>query len=221
MDQARTGALIRALRQNKQLTQRQLADAIGVSDKAVSKWERGCGAPDISLLPRLSQALGTSAEALLRGDLEENDLANGNMKRVRFCVCPHCGNLLLASDAADVTCCGQTLRPLTPQTPDAGHRLAAELSDGEWYLTSDHPMRREHYLSFAALVNEDTVVLRRLYPEWGAQTRLPYAVVLHTARAVCAEDRRAQKVSRKQQRRPLSGTPLLRFWMHYAMPVTV
>ena len=43
MDQTRTGALIRALRQNKQLTQRQLADAIGVSDKAVSKWERGCG----------------------------------------------------------------------------------------------------------------------------------------------------------------------------------
>ena len=35
-------------------------------------------------------------------------------------------------------------------------------------------MRREHYLSFAALVNEDTVVLRWLYPEWGAQTRLPY-----------------------------------------------
>lgn len=102
MDQARTGVLIRALLQNKQLTQRQLADAIGVSDKAVSKWERGCGAPD------------------------------------------------------------------------AGHRLAAELSDGEWYLTSDHPMRREHYLSFAALVNEDTVVLQWLYPEWGAQTRLPY-----------------------------------------------
>ena len=56
----------------------------------------------------------------------------------------------------------------------AGAILTAELSDGEWYLTSDHPMRREHYLSFAALVNEDTVVLRRLYPEWGAQTRLPY-----------------------------------------------
>lgn len=101
-------------------------------------------------------------------------MTNGNMKRVRFCVCPHCGNLLLASDAADVTCCGQTLQPLTPQTPDDAHRLSAELSDGEWYLTSDHPMRREHYLSFAALVNEDTVVLRRLYPEWGAQTRLPY-----------------------------------------------
>lgn len=42
MDQTRTGALIRALRQQKHLTQRQLADAIGVSDKAVSKWERAC-----------------------------------------------------------------------------------------------------------------------------------------------------------------------------------
>lgn len=51
MDQTRTGALIRTLRQQKHLTQRQLADTIGVSDKAVSKWERGCGAPDISLLP--------------------------------------------------------------------------------------------------------------------------------------------------------------------------
>lgn len=51
MDQTCTGALIRALRQQKDLTQRQLADTIGVSDKAVSKWERGCGAPDISLLP--------------------------------------------------------------------------------------------------------------------------------------------------------------------------
>ena len=55
-----------------------------------------------------------------------------------------------------------------------GAILTAELSDGEWCLTSGHPMYREHYLSFAALVNEDTVVLRRLYPEWGAQTRLPY-----------------------------------------------
>ena len=86
-------------------------------------------------------------------------------------------------------------------------------------------MRREHYLSFAALVNEDTVVLRRLYPEWGAQTRLPYfahgTLLWYCTRAVRAEDRRAQKVSRKQQRRPREGTPLLRFWMHYAMPVTL
>lgn len=55
-----------------------------------------------------------------------------------------------------------------------GAILTAELSDGKWYLTSGPPMQRERYLSFAALVHEDTVVLRRLYPERGAQTRLPY-----------------------------------------------
>ena len=168
------GANIRRARTRRHLTQDDLAQAVHTTRQTISNYETGCGAPDISLLPRLSQALGTSAEALLRGDLEENDLSNGNMKRVRFCVCPHCGNLLLASDAADVTCCGQTLQALTPQAPDEAHRLTAELSDGAWYLTSSHPMQREHYLSFAALVDEDTLVLRRLYPEWDAQTRLPY-----------------------------------------------
>ena len=41
MDQIKTGALIRALRQRRQMTQLQLAETVGVSDKAVSKWERG------------------------------------------------------------------------------------------------------------------------------------------------------------------------------------
>lgn len=58
MDQIKTGALIRALRQRRQMTQLQLVETVGVSDKAVSKWERGRGAPDISLLPALSEALG-------------------------------------------------------------------------------------------------------------------------------------------------------------------
>ena len=51
MDQVKTGKLIRSLRQQKSLTQLALAEMLGVSDKAVSKWERGCGAPDISPSP--------------------------------------------------------------------------------------------------------------------------------------------------------------------------
>ena len=46
MDQIKTGALIRTLRQKEGLTQQALADRLGVSDKAISKWERGCGAPE-------------------------------------------------------------------------------------------------------------------------------------------------------------------------------
>ena len=57
MDYEKIGGLIRSLRTQQALTQLQLAGRIGVSDKAVSKWERGQGCPDVSLLPRLAQIL--------------------------------------------------------------------------------------------------------------------------------------------------------------------
>ena len=94
MDQIRTGRLIRTLRLSLGMTQLALAERLGVSDKAVSKWERGCGAPDLSLLPLLSQTLGVDTDTLLRGDLEANDMSNGNLNNMRFYVCPDCGNLI-------------------------------------------------------------------------------------------------------------------------------
>lgn len=57
MDQIKTGRLIRSLRTGRGMTQAELAQLIGVSDKAVSKWERGCGAPDLSLFPPLDLQL--------------------------------------------------------------------------------------------------------------------------------------------------------------------
>lgn len=67
MDNIRTGALIRRLRRELGLTQLQLADRLGVSDKAVSKWERGLGSPEVSTLPRLSQVLGVDLARMLQG----------------------------------------------------------------------------------------------------------------------------------------------------------
>ena len=57
MDKIKTGALIAAARKEKNLTQRELAAALHVSDRAISKWERGAGFPDISLLEPLADAL--------------------------------------------------------------------------------------------------------------------------------------------------------------------
>ena len=173
MDQIKTGALIRALRQRRQMTQLQLVETVGVSDKAVSKWERGRGAPDISLLPALSEALGVDTKALLRGDLEENEMTNGNLKKMRFYVCPDCGKLLFSTDGGDVSCCGRQLEPLKAQTAETD-RLEAAVSDGEWYVTSGHEMRREHHISFIAFLTGDTLVVKKLYPEWGLEVRLPY-----------------------------------------------
>ena len=67
MDQMKTGMLIRMLRQRRQMTQLQLAERIGVSDKAVSKWERGLSCPDLVLLDELAELLDTSIDRLLTG----------------------------------------------------------------------------------------------------------------------------------------------------------
>lgn len=81
MNQEKTGKLIRTLRLEKGLTQAELAAALCVSDKAVSKWERGCGSPDVGILPLLADTFNVSVEALLSGGSEKNRESNGNMKK--------------------------------------------------------------------------------------------------------------------------------------------
>ena len=58
MDNMKTGQLIRDLRKEKGMTQKELADKLHITDRAVSKWERGLCAPEISLLEPLAEALG-------------------------------------------------------------------------------------------------------------------------------------------------------------------
>ena len=65
MDREKLGGFIAQRRKERKLTQRELADAIHVTDKAVSKWERGVGCPDISLLEPLAEALDLSVDQLL------------------------------------------------------------------------------------------------------------------------------------------------------------
>ena len=72
MEREKTGALIAAARKEKNLTQRELAKSLHVSDRAVSKWERGAGFPDVGLLEPLGSALGLSVLDLLRGERGES-----------------------------------------------------------------------------------------------------------------------------------------------------
>lgn len=144
MDNIRTGALIRRLRRELGLTQLQLADRLGVSDKAVSKWERGLGSPEVSTLPRLSQVLGVDLARMLQGDLTPNDLVGGNMKKLNYYACPACGGLTFCTGAAEVSCCGRKLSPLTPRKAGAEERLRVEEVETDWFITSSHPMRKEN-----------------------------------------------------------------------------
>ena len=73
MDDNRIGKAISYLRKRAGYTQRDLADRIGISDKTVSKWERGMGLPDIGYLRKLSILLDTDTDSLLSGDVVHHD----------------------------------------------------------------------------------------------------------------------------------------------------
>ncbi len=73
MDNIQFGAFIAQLRKEQGLTQKELADRLNVTDKAVSKWETGKGFPDLKLLEPLAQALGVSLVELMQGKRQETD----------------------------------------------------------------------------------------------------------------------------------------------------
>ena len=73
MDNERFGTFLAQMRKEMGLTQKELADKLNVTDKAVSKWETGKGFPDVKLLEPLAQALGVSLVELMQGRRQEAD----------------------------------------------------------------------------------------------------------------------------------------------------
>ena len=174
MDVGKTGAMIRALRLDKGLTQKQLGELIGVSGKAVSKWETGCGYPDISIIPALSKALDVNAEGLISGEQCANEAVSGNMKKLRFYICPSCLNLIIAAGDALICCCGKRLKPVKAQKAQGENMLESSITDNDFYVTSLHPMTKTHYISFVALITADGLYMKKQYPEWNLSCRIPY-----------------------------------------------
>ncbi len=173
MDCAKTGKLIKRLRLSSGMTQAQLAHALNISDKTVSKWERGLGCPDVSLLGELSECLGVNIERLLCGDLNINDIDGGNMKNIKFYVCPDCGSVVTSMGGAEVSCCGRKLSALEAKPEQGTHSLEVQNSDGEFYVTFTHEMTKTHFITFVASVAYDRVTLVRLYPEQSGELRIP------------------------------------------------
>ena len=171
MDRYVTGAVIRELREKKNLTQEELAGKIYVSGKAVSKWETGQGFPDISLLEPLAEALGISVIELLSGEDIRNRNQSANMAKGKFYVCPVCGNVIRTTGETVISCCGITLPPLEPEEADATHRIQKDVVEDEYYVTVKHPMTKDHYISFLAGVSDQGVQLVKLYPEGNAEAR--------------------------------------------------
>ena len=171
MDKYVTGVIIRKLREQKKMTQEELAEKLFVSGKAISKWETGNGFPDISLLEPLAKALDISVIELLSGDAIQNKNKAANMAKVKLYVCPVCGNVIQACGEAMVSCCGIVLPPQEAEEADAEHAIQVEIVEDEFFVSVSHPMEKAHYISFLMAVSDQGTQLVKLYPEGNAEAR--------------------------------------------------
>ena len=171
MDQIKIGKFIQERRKEKRLTQSELAEKLDVTDRAVSKWETGKGYPDITLIEQLSGALGISALELLSGDSISNTNRAFNMSKVKFYVCPICGNIISATGETVISCCGITLPPLEAEEADDIHEVTIEQVEDEYFVSLQHEMTKEHYISFIAALSDNGIQMVKLYPEGNAEAR--------------------------------------------------
>lgn len=172
MDCVKIGRLIAKLRKEKNLTQKNVADALGIQNKTVSKWECGLGCPDLSLWSELATILGVDMKQMMDGEITSNKPDSGNIDKIRFYVCSSCGNILVSTGSASVFCCGRKLEHLSP-AGTAATKITIEEIDTDYFITFDHPMTKDNYISFVAAVNYDKYFFIRLYPEQSPTCRLP------------------------------------------------
>lgn len=167
-----TGSTIKTIRESKGMTQAELAEKIGVTSKAVSKWETAKGLPDITLLQPLAAALDASVIELMNGEQIINRNRSSNMLRTKFYVCPVCGNVIHATGDTLISCCGITLPALEAEPFDEQHVLSVERVEDEYFVSVKHDMSKDHYISFLVLITCDRVQFVKFYPEGNAETRL-------------------------------------------------
>ena len=169
-----TGKTIKTLREKKGLTQSELGNILGVGAKAVSKWETAKGLPDITLIEPLASVLGVSLTEFLSGEMVMNKNLSSNILRSKFYVCPVCGNIISAVGDAAISCHGITLPPLEAEDTQENYQITIEKVEDEHFISVNHSMTKEHYISFIAYLTSDRVQFVKFYPEGNAETRLNF-----------------------------------------------
>ena len=177
MNQYITGATIKELREQRKMTQLQLAEILKVSDKTISKWETAKGYPDITLLEPIADAFGISVPELISGHQIKNANVSANMMRSKFYICPVCGNVIHSMGEAVVHCHGIQLLPSEAEQTDEHHMIFIERVEDEYFVRVDHEMTKTHYISFIAAVSSDRCQMVKLYPEGEAETRFKIGCV--------------------------------------------
>ena len=110
---------------------------------------------------------------MMEGEITSNKPDSGNIDKVHFYVCLSCGNILVSTGRASIFCCGRKLERVLPTVATIAPKITVEEIDTDYFVTFDHPMTKDHYLSFVAYVKSDRVFLNRLYPEQSPTCRFP------------------------------------------------
>ena len=174
MNAEKTGSLIRSLRIKKGLTQKELAHMICVTDKAVCKWEKGRGCPNITLISQLSKVLEVDIQSILQGYLDRNKKIGENMNHLKFYKCPTCGNLVTSIKSVELSCCGNKLSPVSAQTrSDPEYQPVIQEFDGQYSIKFNHPMTKSNYISQVIVVRYDQIMTVNLYAESEAIITIP------------------------------------------------
>ena len=209
-----TGNTIRTLREKKGCTQRELAATVGVTDKAVSKWETGKGLPDITLIEPLAKALGVSVAELLSGACAVNGNRSANMLKTAFYVCPVCGNVIHATGEGSFSCCGITLPVQEPEDADQAdemHLVTVEQIDNDRYVRlPNHPMTKQHYVQLHRVRNHRHGEAAQALPRTGGRSTVPSGRFGHAVR-VLQPARPSQGQNAISSPNAAAARPLMRF----------
>ena len=173
MDLIRCGKLLSNLRKAKGMTQKQVADRLGVLPKTVSKWETGKGFPDISVISALSDVLGVSEKILLSGNLTKNITDTGNIGRTRFYVCPECMSVMQGTGKCEIICCGKPVKASESKEADGNHIIKISEIENDFCIEFNHEMTKDHYINFVSYTGSDRILTIRLHPEQNPLVRFP------------------------------------------------
>ena len=172
VDQKEMGEMIRSLREKKGMTQLEMAEVLNLSDRTISKWETGRGYPDITFIEKIASLFSVSTGELLSGAEVNNRNISGNMMKTSFYVCPVCGNVIVSTGEAAVSCHGIALSKLEKNAVDDDHSVTVEVIEDEYFVSVNHPMTKGNYISFIAALSSDRVQMVKLYPEGNAEARV-------------------------------------------------
>ncbi len=100
INQKEFGKMIKEMREKKKMTQLELASALNLSDRTISKWETGRGYPDFTFLEKIASLFSLSVNELLSGTKVSNLNVSANMMKASFYVCPVCGNTIVSTGEA-------------------------------------------------------------------------------------------------------------------------